>query len=353
VVGGKVTISFTARDLVAGVDPATVAVSLNNTEYKYSEGNQSWTRNGDVFGFTFDAREFTDSKVQITLTISAKDLVGNLSETGPTASRLLYLDNFPPLVDLDPFNVRSVNAQNECSISFDPVGTEAKNDLSQVQLAGMFRTVVWEQTNHVDEIRNHHYAGTVPSSVALYFEPAGTPLLVDKDDDAQNTCDDVAQVDSTRSIGLKPVPKAGAPWFQKGDEALHPATTVAPTCTTKDAAAPPKLCTSKKSDMWQVLERPVLKEPVVYAVSVTAGTDECAGQSWEFSSKVTQDGWHCFATRVVDKVGNVGVSRPIRVCVDDPGRAGTPACANSSVDPPSCTDGCTPPGRVDLGKVEF
>jgi hypothetical protein len=352
VVGGKVSLNFTVKDAIAGVDPATVAVSLNNTEYKYTEGNLEWTRNGDSYGFTFDARESEDSKVQITVNVSAKDLVGNLSAGGPAATRLYYLDNLAPLIDLDPFNVRSVNAQNECSISFDPVGTLPKNDLGQVGISAVFRALVWERTNSDDGIPFLHYAGTDQGSVTLYFEPAGTPLLIDKDDDAQNLCDEVTQVDSIRRIGLGPVPKSGSPWFAQGDETTYPSTTQA-ACNTKAGSVPQKLCAANASDMWQVLERPVVKEPAIYARSVTAGTVECTGQGWEFGTLATQDGWHCFAARVVDNVGNVGVSRPQRLCVDDLSLPGTPTCANSSVDPPSCTDGCTPPARVDLGKILF
>jgi hypothetical protein len=60
-----------------------------------------------------------------------------------------------------------------------------------------------------------------------------------------------------------------------------------------------------------------------------------------------QDGFVCFAARAVDKVGNVGISPPIRVCVDtDLTDNVQPNCAKMSIpDPPSCTDGCTPPAR--------
>jgi hypothetical protein len=353
VVGTKVIVKFTVNDLVAGVDPATVAITLNSTEYKYTEGNPDWAGTNvetGSFWFQFDARQFTNARVQITVNITAKDLVGNLSESGPTASRLLYLDNFPPLIDLDPLNIRTLNAQGECSVSFDPAGTWATNDLATLEGGGVFRALVWEQTNFASGVPFQHYALTNQNSVRLYFEPAGTPLLIDKDNDAQDTCDDVTQVDSPRSLGLEVVPKGGQTWFAKGDEAEYPSS-ASLTCTTKTGTVPPLMCTANQSDMWQVIERPILKEPAIYAPSVTASTGECTGQGWEFGSIVTQDGWHCFAARVTDKVGNVGVSRPLRICVDDPDLPGSPPCANSSVDAPSCTDGCTPAARVGVGGV--
>jgi hypothetical protein len=350
VVGGKVTLIFDAKDAISGVDPATVSVSLNDTEYKYSASDTNWGRATNTFSFEFDSRQFASAKVQITVNVSAKDNVGNISESGPTASRLLYLDNFSPLVDLDPLNIRTVNVLNQCSISFDPVGDLAKNDLSQAARAGVFRALVWERTNEDPEIPFRHYAGTDQNSVRLYLAPAGTPLLIDKDGVAG--CDDVAEVDSTRSFGLDVVPKGGNFYFALGEEATYPST-AAVSCSTKSLAVPDHMCTAKASDMWQVIQRPVLKEPAIYAPTVTANTVECTGQAWEFGPKLTQDGWVCFAARVVDQAGNVGVSPPLRLCVDDPDRSGTPPCANSSVDAPSCTDGCTAAGRVALGKVEF
>jgi hypothetical protein len=350
VVGGKVTLTFGVKDAIAGVDPATVAVSLNATEYKFSATDTAWTRTGDTFSLEFDSRQFKDAKVQITVNVSAKDRVGNISESGPTASSLLYLDNFAPLIDLDPFNIRTVDLQGQCSTSFDPVGTLAKNDLTQAARAGVFRALVWEQTNTDPEIPFRHYAFTDQNTVRLYLAAAGTPLLVDKDGIAG--CDDVAEVDSNSSFGLDVVPKAGTFLFEVGEEGAYPATADL-NCSTMARSAPDRLCTAKASDMWQVIEHPVIKEAAIYAPTVMANTVECTGQSWEFGPKLNQDGWVCFAARVVDKVGNVGVSRPLRVCVDDPDRVGTPACANSSVDAPSCTDGCTPAPRVALGKVLF
>jgi hypothetical protein len=104
------------------------------------------------------------------------------------------------------------------------------------------------------------------------------------------------------------------------------------------------LCANKDNDMWQVIQDEYNVTPVIYSASPTAG-NECTGVSWEFGTKVSADGWVCFATRAVDNVGNVGVSRPLRICVDDPDRAGTPPCANSSIGAPTCTDGCTPQPR--------
>jgi hypothetical protein len=301
---------------------------------------ESWTFANNVYTFEFDSRQAKDAKVQITVNVGATDKVGNVS-TG--ASQLLYLDNYPPLIDLDPANIRTKNnppGEVKCSNSFDPVGFDAKDDLELVPAAGIFRAIVEDQTNHADGVPIVHLANTDPMRVKLYVGANnGMPLLIDKDMDG--ICDEVAEVESTRAVALSPVQKAGVPWYQV-DDIVSPAVN-SNICKTENGSDPLSLCDGH-SDMWQVIQEEDTGTPLVYAVSPTAGI-ECTGVAWEFGGKLSADGWVCVATRAVDKVGNVGVSRPIRICMDDPDRAGTPPCANSSEPepPPSCTDGCAPP----------
>jgi hypothetical protein len=107
--------------------------------------------------------------------------------------------------------------------------------------------------------------------------------------------------------------------------------------------------------MWRVIKHTALgAESVVYSVSPEAGTLECTGKFWELTSVVNRsppEGWLCLAARASDMVGNVGVSPPLRVCFDNPGTASHPTCANSSVAPPTCTDGCDPPDNSGLPRV--
>jgi hypothetical protein len=343
VVGGKVKLTFEATDAVSGVDPSTIVVALNMVDHPFDASSDSWGVNGNAYTFEFDSRQVDNAKVQITVNVGATDKVGNVS-TG--ASELLYLDNYPPDIDLDPLNIRTaLSPSNKCSNSFDPVGNAALNDLEQVARAGIFRALVVDQTNTDPEVPISHFSKTNPSSVRLYLQGDPTkPLLVDKDTDG--LCDDVAEVDSTDSLALASVAKGGGPWYQN-DAAAAPAAAALGCALPLDEApkAPDHLCTANASDMWQVIQDEVNLLPIIYAASPTPNSLECTGVAWEFGGKLDADGWVCFATRAVDNAGNVGVSRPIRICVDD-ARAGTPACATQSLEPPSCTDGCTPQPRM-------
>ncbi|HYQ14764.1 MAG TPA: Ig-like domain-containing protein, partial [Polyangiaceae bacterium] len=347
VVGGTVRLSFSVTDAISGVDPSSVVVSLNDQQNTYDATSDRWSRSGNNFTFEFDSRQVKNSKVQITVNVGAKDMVGNIS---PVSAELLYLDNYPPSVDLDPSNVRSVTVSTpvRCSGSFDPVGDDAKNDLGTASIAATFRALIWDNTNTTPEIPQPHFSATNPASVRLYVSDGAKPLLIDKDHDG--TCDDVVEVASTDSIDLDPVTASNTPWY-RNDPGASPAP-VGCALDDVDAKKPDGLCTDKKSPMWQVIQDNYNKIPVIYARGVTSG-QECTGVAWEFATKLTKNGWVCFAARATDFVGNVGVSRPLRVCVDNPDFGASPPCAVSSELPPSCTDSCTAPPRVSKGLVEI
>jgi hypothetical protein len=347
VVGGTVHLVFKVADDVAGVDPDTVVVSLNDEDNTYDPASDRWAKiDATTFSFDFDSRQVKGAQVQITVNIRANDLVGNVSAV---SSELLYLDNYPPSIDLDPFNIRTLSrTDGACSVSFDPVGDGAVNDLDSAEFGSRLRAVVWDNTNHTSDIDGHH-AGVNPGSVRLYVEAdKSKPLLIDKDGDG--VCDEVAQVNNSNSIELNSVAPNLQVWYKKGDEAAAPAV-AGLGCPLKDGPAqqPDTLC-SKKSDMYIALQDnySTTPQPVIYAVGVSAG-DECTGVAWEFTGKTKSEGWTCFVARGVDNVGNVGVSRPLRLCVDTPPEDGevdiTPDCATANEPPPSCTDGCTPPPR--------
>jgi len=349
VVGGNVKLEFTVSDPAAGVDLSSVSVSVNK-EPRYFDIDDGWSVENNKFTYEFDTRTITSALVQLTIAVTAKDKVGNESK-GDSASLILNMDNYPPIMDLDPANIRTFNLNDAfCSSSFDPVGEEAKSDLDSAARAGFFRTIAWDVTNVDPDIPTLHFAGVKHDEVQLFVqsspETATDKLLIDKDGDT--FCDEIGILNTNAFAKLDPLTKAGTPWYAL--DADSPPTASSLGCNTKDGDPPNKLCTDKASDMWQVIEHGT-GEPAVYVLSPTPSSRECTGIAWEFAPFVTADGWVCFATRGVDNVGNVGVSRPLRLCVDDPLRAGQPACAISSTIPPSCTDGCTPPPRFGNVRV--
>ncbi|HXK19673.1 MAG TPA: hypothetical protein VNG33_17805, partial [Polyangiaceae bacterium] len=117
-------------------------------------------------------------------------------------------------------------------------------------------------------------------------------------------------------------------------------------CTTQDGVLSPKLCPNHDSDMRFVPFNVALAEPFVYVVGTPNPNDaSCDGIDLAFLPQNQPAGWVCVAARAVDNAGNIGISPPLRICVDDAAAQTHPDCATMSMVPPSCTDGCTPPPR--------
>ena len=351
IIGGKVPLTFSVVDLGSGVDQKTINVELNQQANLYAATTQ-WSNTGNDYSFTFDSANVAGSKVQVTVNVTASDKAGNKSSG---ASVLLYLDNQPPIVDLDPGNVRLKKKSGTnylCSESFDPLGSLAANDAdpypATVTPFKHFRALVWDKTNTIGGQTVFYYAATDPTSVYLYLQPDGptVPLLINNDADPE--CDALNTVVGGKaipSLQLNAVKPVGSPWYQTDNPSTAPAISG---CNLAAETPPSHLCTNNVSDLSVVVEHGGLTaEPVVYGIGQLTGL-ECTGTGWELSSQLAQatqkEGWFCLAAVAKDKVGNTAISRPLRVCYDDPSTTFQPACALSSTTPPSCTDGCTPPG---------
>lgn len=349
IIGGKVPLSFSVVDNGSGVDQKTVNVELNQASNLYTTSTQ-WTNTGNDYTFTFDSANVTGSKVQVTVNVTASDLAGNKSAG---ASVLLYLDNYGPIVDLDPGNFRTVKKSGTnyyCSQPFDPLGPlAASDDGTPITAFKHFRALVWDLTNTVAGQTVLYYSKTDPSSVYLYLQPDGptVPLLVNNDADAEcDVLNTIVNGQTIPNLQLNPATPTGSALYQ-GSDATSPPAIPSGYCTLPNETPPQQLCTNNASDLTVVVTHTMTgAEPVVYGIGQMTGL-ECTGTGWELSSQLAQatqkDGWFCLAATAKDKVGNVSISRPLRVCYDNPNTTYEPPCKNSSTTPPSCTDGCTPP----------
>lgn len=348
IVGGEVVLEFMVDDENAGVDPDTVVAEINTSSNPYDPLGQ-WSIVDNLYTFRFDTRNIQESEVQININIDAKDWVGN---PAPGASLVLYLDNRPPVVELDPPHVRESevrwvdNVQVPfCSYIFDPVGPSAVNDLDVVPNMVLFRAVVWDLTNFVSGQKILFYSTVDPSTVDIFLQDDVTkPLLIDTDGDGY--CDELDYEDLPYQE-MNPIIPEGLSYYgpaEFGDfNAEPPPYASVPDigdCQYFGTDSPPKpLCTDEVSDMTRVIAHTITggQEPAIYAMNVEEDSLQCTGGQWELTPLI-EEGWACVAVRALDYVGNVGVSKPLRICFDDPTTDNEP-CA----DPPeaTCTDGCT------------
>ncbi|HKY40627.1 MAG TPA: hypothetical protein VJN18_32050 [Polyangiaceae bacterium] len=346
VVGASVKLSFTVTDSGSGVNADSVTATLNTSARPYNPNDPAWKHEGDVFTYEFDSRNVSGSIVQITVKLEASD---NVNNAALEKTLVLYLDHQPPKVDLDPrwIRIQKLLTPFHCSTGFDPVGDLAANDGADASGYDLFRALVWEQTNFIpNSPAVRHYAGTDPASVRLYFHAPGTTpaLLINTAAPGTGTCNAIG--DAATPLELTALGASGTPWYTVADSDNR-----APACSpfnTSTTTAPPQLC-GGQSDMHYVatFADGGLNESAIYVHAPSAGA-ECTGTAWEyrpFLNEDDQDGWVCLAAKAADTKGNVGVSPPLRLCVDpDLGDGEQPNCmAPMSTEPPSCTDGCTPP----------
>jgi hypothetical protein len=366
IIGGEVVLKFTIKDRESAVDPASVGVEVNDQPHSYNAPGEQWSRDSDTYSYRFDTRNVTGSKVQVTINISAKDSVGNSAG----AAMIVQLDNQPPVISLDPPPVRERKKSGDkyyCSTSFDPVGYTAANDGDHVESMAVYRAVVWDLTNTTTGQTIFYYSGTNPESVFLYVQDdPNTPLLIDTNGD--HICDELAY-QGLPNLQMTAIAPTGNSYFGSDLTEFAKAPTVpgydpgagtSSYCGIEKATAPNHLCASQSSDLTRVISHRISgnKVPVVYGVNVGASTEvACTGGGWELTP-FANEGWICLAARASDNVGNVGISPPLRVCLDDPNKDGSlPACQG---DPPpmplglTCTDGCTlPKSMADLGIFNY
>jgi hypothetical protein len=215
----------------------------------------------------------------------------------------------------------------------------------------MFRVLAWDETNHAVGQTVDYPSLTDPTSVFLYIEPDPEhPLLVDQNGD--NLCDHVntqgADGEDLRFLRLAPVTPTGGLPNAPGDFGGAP---TAPSSCTLSTAANNLLCSS---DMSYVIKHEVRMgtEPVIYASSPVAGNSlTCTGITWEVRGLAGHAGWVCMAAVATDVARNEGQSAPLRVCIDDDDDPSTSPC--DGIDPPSCTDGCTPPPNFPSRVISY
>ncbi len=349
-VGGKVTLAFSVADSPAGVDPATVQVVLNNKAFIFDPKNGWANPTSGNFSFTFDSQQF-GAKVQLAVNIRADDLAGNPSDG---ASILYYLDNVPPIIDMAPGPVQEVRYINPattiCSAVFNPLGDSPK-DLETVQSLTRLRALLWDVGNvatgqdafYFSDIDNSN-TNTVPH---LYIQPdTSKPLLKNVDPTKHGAVCNAIADETLPLVTLVPLAPTGTAYYPS-NAPTHVGICGAGT----DGPAPDSLC-GGHSDLVRVLQHEVgLASQVVSAVYVIAPDAlQCTGTQFQISNIAT-DGWVCAAVSAVDRTGNRAVSAPLRLCLDSDSDPTHPACAVSSMNPPSCVTDCVAPAPFDASLI--
>ncbi|HET7544456.1 MAG TPA: hypothetical protein VFK05_31510, partial [Polyangiaceae bacterium] len=358
-IGGKVTLSFTVTDMPAGVATETVTVLLNNTPFIYSKDDKNWTHPSDSsFTYTFDTKNF-DSAIQLTVNIRADDLAGNAAKG---AAIQYYLDNAPPTIDMapPPLQERRFDSPTKmvCSEAFLPLGKDQPQDLGPLKTVARFRALIWDEGNHAQGQHTVYFSdidndksntNTIPH---LYFQTDPSKPLLKYSDATKHgqVCNAIAD-ETLPFVTLVPITPTGAVLFPS--DAPSYKDVCEPGTDDPKSPKPPTLC-GGNSDLTRVIQHELALTtpavPVIYGL--TGDGAQCTGADMEVTNFANKDGWICAAVTAIDRTGNRAVSAPLRLCLDSDLIPGTPTCANSSVEAPSCVDDCIAPPHFAPGIID-
>jgi len=334
IVGGTIDIVVTATD-PSGVDPAAVRAQVSGA------ANPSITLlpiGADQYAAVYDTAELNSSIVSPSISVTAEDLWGTRS----TRSIIVHIDNAPPVISLDPPDIRDrreVDVGLQCSHEYDPVGLDAADDLS-CQLQVFFMRARVQDAGNQRPGQNILYPSFVDATSVELFAYDGTQdLIVDLDGDPDNTCDGINPALEPTPMGLpgeawhnslNPIPPNGSADFTADLSLpiLYP-------CAPGDEDEPPDtLC--DPTLMTRAMNHGQTVEPEIYTLGEPEAGALCSGTQFDTLGNGFTEGWICFAVRARDQAGNWGISDPLRVYVD---LDGVGACPMGAA--PDCTDGCT------------
>jgi hypothetical protein len=340
IVGGIITIEAEVYDEAGVLNTSVVAVLGNNNDYTVE-----LLPFGGTFSGSFDTTQFPTNYVFPPISVRAADALNNESEVG----FVVALDNTPPIVSLDPpENMRMGKDELGfimCSFAFDPVGDANPDDGTTVPQVHFMRARIEDQGNAAVGLLQ------VPLSLVNYTTPrvywltdTSQALVVDTDGDTY--CDEINPelIPSTNPQGaneilalyLDPIEPAGSADFRP-DLSVLPEICDGPGI---DAVAPEELCVVTRPELMTIAIFYTVDdtEPAIWSLPQVMGNDPlfCTGHQFDNFASNIPEGWVCVAGRAEDNAGNIGVSKPIRLCVDYT-LDGNPATCGNPGDMPDCT----------------
>jgi hypothetical protein len=352
VVGGVVLISATITDESGVLDSSVIAImgDQNTTVFNLPLSPMG----SGIYGALFDTANLTRCQeppattlclVYPTISFRASDRLGNQT----VLSYEFAVDNIAPVADFDPPPLRDRRigiAGIECSFAFDPLSLnflpgDMPHDGCMVPQVFDLRARIEDDGNRATGLKLKPIAGIDPDKTDVFIlNDKGIPLVVDSNGDG--ACDEINPLlvpttdpptmsDQVLKVRLAGVPPAGTADFRP-DGSLP----VNAPCGEGTAGAPPApIC----------LEQPT--EAITYAGGAPAvwsvepiDVNRCLGNQFDTLANKITEGWACLAVQTVDRVGNKGVSTPMRVYVkydygNQSGSCATPPA--SAGPPPTCT----------------
>lgn len=317
-IGKLLTIEAKVDD-PAGVMPGSVIAVLAHGDIHFEVDLVKGT--DGVYRQVFDTTQLPEYAIFPSISFRAQDVLGNQSSVG----YLVSLDNTPPTLDLDPpASFRLYNGQNQCSLPFDPVGPDAVDDGSVVNQLFDIRARIEDEGNRPQSGTADFVliSKTDPASVkVLILDDTSQPLVVDTTDPPDGLCDDVnpdlipsvspQSSKDAQLLDMVQLPVGGAGDFSKE---------VGSSCSAGGESSVKPLCATtysplKGQSMTYSLGYNASNAPAIWTLGpIVSDSLQCAGRQFDASNNL-KDGWACIAVKAADTLGNMQVSRPIRICI--------------------------------------
>jgi len=367
-VRGVQTIRLQLSDALAGPNMTSVVAYVANDPVPVM-----FTFVTDHYEGVIDTSQYGTVATQLPIRIEASDRVGNVTDLPLT----LRVDNVPPIVSLDPPMIREVKkgigSDTLCSSPFDPVGADSTNDQEVAPQGPEFRARIEDQNPLNGDGVVQPVADVDPNSATVYMmNDLSRPMLIDTN--ADGACDALndeldilnenPSVDDLLFVrrDLSAIAPAGRSEYPASapTDGLGPSWDSALCTAGADTVAPPRLC-SVTSPLTRVIKAPIpgSARPAIWGLAAV-DTNNCVGRAWDWGVDYPRGGPVCVVARAEDTLGNVGVSVPLRVCLQRSSGSGIYDCnANLAWQNHNCLAGtyrgqtvsCTSPPDFGAGYV--
>ena len=323
-IGGIINLEVEVVDL-AGVLPSTVRCVIGNDLDSRTVVLTSSAGQPDTYTGQFDTRTLSQYDLWPVMSFRAADKLGNESHYDIQVG----LDNGQPIIELNPptsyYHGKFDEGILRCSRPFDPVGSDAVNDIQAVPQVIEIRARIEDQGNHVLS------APWIPISLVdtdttwLYMlDDTTKALAVDMDGDG--FCDEInpeiiplgssPKPGDAVAVNIKPVKPSGVANFMPP---LDPEIPLHPACSYwgSEIMPPQPLCVITPLTVATFYTNG--SEPAIYSIPpMVAGAKsfKCLGLPFDFLANNFTEGWACAAVVADDNLGNRGVSPPLRLYVD-------------------------------------
>jgi len=368
VVGGIIRIRAKVADQSGVLGSSVTAVIGNRQDVNFKVELKPEADTG-FYSELFDTARLTSCKpFSGSLCIVFPNLSFRASDRAGNESAVAYdigVDNHPPVVDLSPpGDMRIVRYDGSlkklvCSWRFNPIGEYEKlgdmpRDLCAAPQVFDVRARIEDFGNYADGLKFSPVSLVDPSTTALYVLTDTTqPLVVDVDGDG--FCDAInpklipttkgpLQSNEVLTVRLAPVNPKGAADFTPDPSLLTPmGALTTPPCNPGNAVSgPQRLCGSQPQTIVIGYPASIGPNPAIWSIEpITMNEPWCVGSQFDtYANQIPNEKWACLAAAATDRLGNAGVSSPLRVWVQYQGLPNGPMCpgpAAKAGPPPNCT----------------